>query len=228
MGTMSPQDQHSPDEPSWQGRGGLSMATHRHGDAQVLRVAGELDAANAHELTAAITTVRAAHPPGVHTLVLDLAGITFFSAAGLGALFVAQLAFRDALDLRIVASSRIVLRTLDLSGSQDRFALYDSVEDALDAPREHVDDMRAHIRDLERRLAGQPVIEQAKGMLIQNFGLADEQAFGVLVTLSQDTNTKLRDVAERIVGKLTGTVSSETADATVHALADLRERLRED
>jgi GAF domain-containing protein len=43
------------------------------------------------------------------------------------------------------------------------------------------------------------VIEQAKGILIGAQGIGEEEAFGLLVRASQRENTKLRDVARRIV-----------------------------
>jgi AmiR/NasT family two-component response regulator len=43
------------------------------------------------------------------------------------------------------------------------------------------------------------VIEQAKGILIGAQGIDEDEAFGLLVRGSQRENTKLRDVARRIV-----------------------------
>ncbi|WP_344217887.1 ANTAR domain-containing protein [Kribbella sancticallisti] len=36
-------------------------------------------------------------------------------------------------------------------------------------------------------------------MLMERFDLTDEQAFAVLRRYSQDTNTKLRDVAQKLI-----------------------------
>ena len=66
--------------------------------------------------------------------------------------------------------------------------------------------MRAELAQRQDQLTSQPVIEQAKGMLMHNFGLSPDQAFAVLRRLSQDTNVKLRTVAEQLVGTLTGRV----------------------
>jgi hypothetical protein len=43
------------------------------------------------------------------------------------------------------------------------------------------------------------VIEQVKGMLILLYGFDDESAFGLLWELSQNTNIKLRALAEQLV-----------------------------
>jgi len=47
-------------------------------------------------------------------------------------------------------------------------------------------------------------IEQAKGMLMADRGITDDQAFDVLRELSQRSNMKLRDVARRLVEERTG------------------------
>jgi ANTAR domain len=49
---------------------------------------------------------------------------------------------------------------------------------------------------LRRRLASQPVIEQAKGILMGYYGIDSDTAFQFLCRWSQDTNTKLRYIAE--------------------------------
>ncbi len=46
-------------------------------------------------------------------------------------------------------------------------------------------------------------IEQAKGALMFTYGITAEQAFHVLRWRSQETNTKLRDLAERLAAALT-------------------------
>jgi AmiR/NasT family two-component response regulator len=45
------------------------------------------------------------------------------------------------------------------------------------------------------------VIEQAKGILIGQRRCTPQEAFDILVRLSQDTNRKLRDVAEALVAQ---------------------------
>src|SRR2546423_4908027 len=49
------------------------------------------------------------------------------------------------------------------------------------------------------------VIEQAKGILIADHNIDADEAFNMLVKLSQNTNTKLRDVATRLVDARSGT-----------------------
>jgi GAF domain-containing protein len=56
------------------------------------------------------------------------------------------------------------------------------------------------IGHLETALESRGVIDQAKGILMERFKLAPDQAFQVLARVSMETNTKVRDVAERFVG----------------------------
>lgn len=46
------------------------------------------------------------------------------------------------------------------------------------------------------------VIGQAVGILMQRDGLSSERAFALLVHTSQRTNTKLRDIAQRLVDQV--------------------------
>jgi ANTAR domain len=63
-----------------------------------------------------------------------------------------------------------------------------------DAERLQLENMQ-----LQWKLASQPVIEQAKGMLMQAFGLCADDAFEVIKLISQNCNVKVRHVAQRIV-----------------------------
>lgn len=52
---------------------------------------------------------------------------------------------------------------------------------------------------LEARLATMPVIEQAKGIIMERTGCAAEEAFDMLRRVSQHSNMKVRDLASEIV-----------------------------
>ncbi len=60
-------------------------------------------------------------------------------------------------------------------------------------------DTRQEVVQLRCKLANQPVIEQAKGMLMAAFGLSGDHAFELLKTVSQANNVKVRCVAQQIV-----------------------------
>ena len=58
---------------------------------------------------------------------------------------------------------------------------------------------------LDRAVASRDVIGTAKGILIERFGIGEDEAFQRLVRSSQDTNIKLVDVARWLVGESTPT-----------------------
>ncbi|WP_348536822.1 PAS and ANTAR domain-containing protein [Nocardia carnea] len=55
---------------------------------------------------------------------------------------------------------------------------------------------------LPELFAARAVIEQTKGALMLVYGISSEQAFRVLTWRSQETNTKLRALAQRLVSEL--------------------------
>jgi hypothetical protein len=54
-------------------------------------------------------------------------------------------------------------------------------------------------RNLEVALDSRAVIDQAKGVLMERFKLTPDQAFQALARVSMETNTKVRDIAARVV-----------------------------
>ncbi|WP_369137162.1 ANTAR domain-containing protein [Modestobacter versicolor] len=60
-------------------------------------------------------------------------------------------------------------------------------------------DLQAMAGNLQLALGSRAVIDQAKGILIERHRLTADQAFAALTAVSMRTNTKLRDVAERLV-----------------------------
>jgi ANTAR domain len=67
------------------------------------------------------------------------------------------------------------------------------------APLIDVAALIAENEGLRQRLASQPVIEQAKGVLMGYYGVTADTAFQLLRRWSQDTNTKLRHIAELLI-----------------------------
>lgn len=78
----------------------------------------------------------------------------------------------------------------------------------------YVDLTEAHKTELKETMdaavkdfaASRAVIEQAKGMLMLTYGISDDRAFEVLTWRSQQTNTKLRALAQNIVDAVIGAV----------------------
>lgn len=105
------------------------VTSERLRDAVVLTVAGEIDMTTAPALEDAVRKSLIERPA---TLVIDLSGAEFFSSAGIAVL---MLAHRNdsGVALRVVATDRIVLRPLELTGLTGDLAIYDSVDTALEA-----------------------------------------------------------------------------------------------
>jgi GAF domain-containing protein len=55
------------------------------------------------------------------------------------------------------------------------------------------------LENLRKAMLSRAVIEQAKGILMERHKITEDQAFTVLTHASQNTNTKLRDVAAELV-----------------------------
>lgn len=55
------------------------------------------------------------------------------------------------------------------------------------------------LRDMHTAMKTRAVIEQAKGMLMERYELNEDRAFAVLTRASQNSNTKLRDVAQDLI-----------------------------
>ncbi len=64
--------------------------------------------------------------------------------------------------------------------------------------------LRRENQDLRDALASQPVIDQAKGALMLRYCVDADSAFGLLVRWSQNTNIKVRDIAETLVRSMSG------------------------
>ncbi|MEU6064628.1 ANTAR domain-containing protein [Streptomyces sp. NPDC047082] len=99
----------------------------------------------------------------------------------------------------------------------------DAQEDALS--RE--EDLRTEVVQLRRAMQTRPVIDQATGVLMASFSLSSEDAWYVLVMVSQNTNTKLHRLAQELVdttqgGELSEAVQQQVAAAVaaLHAAGD--------
>lgn len=62
------------------------------------------------------------------------------------------------------------------------------------------------------RLDTMPVIEQAKGILMAESRCSPDEAFAMLRAASQRSNVRVRDLAEEIVGRVSGMQSQPAAD----------------
>ncbi|MEU0990997.1 ANTAR domain-containing protein [Streptomyces sp. NPDC005953] len=62
-----------------------------------------------------------------------------------------------------------------------------------------VDELRNEIAGLRKALASHPVIDMARGVIMATTSCTPEDAWQILVQVSQHSNTKLREVARHIV-----------------------------
>ncbi|WEO92933.1 ANTAR domain-containing protein [Streptomyces sp. FXJ1.172] len=65
-------------------------------------------------------------------------------------------------------------------------------------------DARTEVVQLRRAMETRPVIDLARGVLMASFNLTPEEAWTVLVMVSQHTNTKLHRLAQDIVDAVKG------------------------
>jgi hypothetical protein len=66
-------------------------------------------------------------------------------------------------------------------------------------PAEQVEKLQEEVAQLRQALVSHAVVDHAIGVVIALSGLRPEQGWEVLKTVSQHTNTKLRDVARHVV-----------------------------
>ncbi|MFD5517712.1 ANTAR domain-containing protein [Streptomyces sp. NPDC127066] len=178
----------------------LETAAYPAGSRTLVVVAGEIDIDTAqplqHSLCAALAQAR-------QGLDLDLARVGFCDCSGLRVLVhLRSLALAQGKTVRIGAAGHAVERLLMLTGTAPLFAPSNGSGPHLDGKYEK--DLRAEVVDLRRAMRSRPVIDLARGVLMASFGLSGEDAWSVLVEVSQRGNTKLRLVAEELVAAVTG------------------------
>ncbi len=189
-------------------------------DADVhFALAGEIDAASDELFT---TTLQRIWPLMTdHTLRIDASNLEFVGHQQLCML--EESAREQNRKVVLCTNQRIAVRLVDLLNLSNV---------RVEAPPTYptgaaeVVRLRQELRQREEQLESQPAIEQVKGMLMQNFGLDAQDAFALLSCLSQDTNTKVKDVAARIRDELTEHAPVASQQATLDALTALRDRLR--
>lgn len=101
---------------------------------------------------------------------------------------------------------------------------YIDLTDTLDETRNETLD-----ETLPEVIAARAVIDQAKGMLMLVYGISADQAFRVLRWRSQETNTKVRDLAARLIATVPrqDVVSAPTRTRFDHALLTVHEHVEE-
>lgn len=100
------------------------------GPVSVVHVSGEIDMTSRDAVERVLTRAVDSRP---ETVVVDLSDVTFFGSSGLQMLAEARAhAAANQVTLRLVASSRRVLRPLEITGMTMAFRVYASVAEAVD------------------------------------------------------------------------------------------------
>lgn len=109
----------------------LSIGVEGTARATVLTIAGELDG---FTVPVFHQHVRALTREGQHNLIVDLNGVTFIDAAGIGALVVARRRLRAYHgSVRLVVGEEKTLRLFRLVGLRSVFTIHSSLAEAIEA-----------------------------------------------------------------------------------------------
>jgi anti-sigma B factor antagonist len=103
----------------------------RNAGATVVRLAGELDLYNAHEVREALIGCCDESPD---RLVVDLSDVKFIDSTALGVLIEARTRLANRKGFLLAAPGLETRRALEISGLDKHFSVHDSLDDALGAP----------------------------------------------------------------------------------------------
>jgi anti-sigma B factor antagonist len=102
----------------------------RNGGAVVVRLAGELDLYNAHEVREALLEEALGGP---ERLVVELSQVKFIDSTALGVLIEARTKLPNRRAFLLAAPAPETKRALEISGLDRHFGVHDTLEDALGA-----------------------------------------------------------------------------------------------
>ena len=106
------------------------LGTDRYDGAVVVRLAGELDIANAPVIREALTAAAETQP---ERLVVDLAEVTFVDSTTLGVLIEARAKLSNRRAFLLAAPQRETRRALQVSGLDRHLVVHETVDAALAA-----------------------------------------------------------------------------------------------
>ena len=110
--------------------GAVATSVARLGSAMVLSVSGPIDLLTVPALDAAIADALTDKPA---VFVVDLCAVTFLGIAGLRTLLLTHEALVGTGHFAVVADGPVAARPIELTGLNEVFGLYRSVDDALSA-----------------------------------------------------------------------------------------------
>ena len=107
------------------------LGVDRNRNAVIVRLAGELDLYNAHEVREALFEECARSP---QRLIVELSQVEFIDSTALGVLIEARAKLPNRRAFLIAAPRVETRRTLEISGLDRHFALHETLDEALTAP----------------------------------------------------------------------------------------------
>ncbi len=108
---------------------GVTIGVEQHGDAVVLRVAGELDLLTTPTLSEACSQELRRRP---RVLVIDLTGVTFLASVGMSAIVAAHEQGGEHTQVRVVGGTRDTLRPIRVTGLDSLLSVYSALPAALE------------------------------------------------------------------------------------------------
>ncbi|MFE7274053.1 ANTAR domain-containing protein [Streptomyces sp. NPDC057623] len=192
------------------------------GDRVVVEVSGELDLDAGGRLRSVLGEALSRSVRGID---LDLEGVSFCDCSALNILLhLRQRALEESKTVAVHATSAVVDRLLALTGTHALFGRPDPDDPEGEAAEpEHAHDaaplpvasegahhdLRIEVAQLRRAMRTRPTIDLARGILMASFSLSSDEAWTVLVTASQNTNTKLHSLAGDLVTAVKGDALSD-------------------
>lgn len=196
----------------------LSVEARAEGARTLVTVRGELDIDVQDRFRHVLHGALAGSPEGID---VDLGGVGFCDCSGLGVLLdLHHRAREEGRTVVVRAMSPAVRRVLDLTRTLPLLT-------GGDAPVPHADGhprpspaeaggeapLRTEVAQLRRAMESRPTIDLARGILMATFALSPDDAWVALVAASQNSNTKLREVAQQVVDAVRGEPLSESLRA---------------
>ncbi|MER7839071.1 ANTAR domain-containing protein [Streptomyces sp. NPDC096040] len=205
--------------------GALRVWTGPDGGRVTVTVSGECSLDESEHLRRAL---RNALTRSVHGVDLDLGGLVFADCAALNVLLALRSqAVAAGKTVVVTAAGTAVERLLTLT---DTYELFSSAHDHTDRredpdPGDHTGPctdtgdrlLQTEVVQLRRALRTRPDIDMARGILMASFGLKADQAWEVLVSASQHTNTKLHRLAQDVVTAVRGAPLRDTVQKQLTA-----------
>ncbi|CAL9665063.1 ANTAR domain-containing protein [Streptomyces sp. enrichment culture] len=177
----------------------LTVHTDAHRRHTLVTASGEIDFDSSPALGQVLQDALDEAADGVD---VDLAGIGFCDCSGLNALLhVRQRAREAAKTLTVRVPSPVVLHLLELTDTADVLTGSDTAGLPGTA---HTEGIETENDQLRRAMQTRPAIDIARGILMASYTISAEQAWNVLVSTSQNSNTKLHLVAETLMNAVHG------------------------